>query len=173
LHEELKGQADYVLLMNVLHEIAPLRWETVLKDEIRPLLTKDGKLFIIEVEELDRGENASSCGFLVLTENASRKLFGNDVFIKKPESKKNGKRRISAYIVGSEQLKNVCFANIRKCVELIKNEAMETITEIRKRSILEEDLYREGMHHAFWLHQYANASIALDSFKNSNYENTN
>jgi len=173
LREKLKGKADCVLLMNVLHEIEPSMWETVLKKEIRSLLTTDGILIIIEVEELSRGENASSCGFLVLTEEASKKLFGNDVIIKKPaENTKNKQRGIIACIVGSEQLESVCLATIKGCVELIKKEAMEKIIETRKRSHLGEDVYQKGMYHAFWLHQYANASIALDSLNKSNYENT-
>jgi len=173
LREKLNGEADCVLLMNVLHEIEPSMWEMVLKKDIRPLLTIGGILVIIEVEELYKGENASSCGFLVLTEESSKKLFGNDVKIRKlAENSKNKQRGIIACIVGSEQLENVCLTTIIGSVELIKKEAMEKITKIRKQSHSGEDIYRKGMYHAFWLHQYANASIALDSLNRSNYGNT-
>jgi len=164
LHDKMKGQADCVLLMNVLHEIDPTSWREVLKEEIRPLLAPGGLLIIIEVEELKRGENASSCGFLVLTEGASKILFGNNVRIIR-QSSDDVKRGTISFIIAPEQLETVCLANIIKCVEFIKNEAMEKITEIRNETDSRENLSRKGIRHAFWLHQYANVSIALDSLK--------
>jgi len=165
LHTKYEGQIDCVLLMNVLHEINPCQWEVTFKNEIRPLLSDDGRLVIIEVEELTRGENASSCGFLMLTKKSSEKLF-NNVETREP-SHINKKRKIIAYIIKSKQLDSIHQEKIRNAIASIQMESMEKIKEIRENSRLKNNgnPHQNGIHHAFWLHQYANASIALDSLK--------
>lgn len=164
LHNRLANQIDYVLLMNVLHEIDPCEWENTLKKEILPLLSDKGKLIIIEAEELTHGENASSCGFLILTEEASKKLFGS-VTINRPKDKKDKKTKIIAYIVGPKEIGNICKENIKDAVNTIYDEAIDKIKKTREKQTAnsEENPHQKGIRHAFWLHQYANASIARDS----------
>ena len=162
LQKMLKNSINCVLLMNVLHEIEPAKWETTLKHEIKPLLLDGGKLVIIEVEELNRGENASSCGFLVLTEKAAEILFCSDKI--KILKLKNTKKGIIGWIVDADQIDNICPQSIKDTIISIQDEALQKIKEIRNRSddINESNFFKHGIHHAFWLHQYANAAIAFN-----------
>lgn len=67
LKNKVNGMANYVLLVNVLHEIAPKYWIEVFEN-IYNLLDENGQLIIVEQEELIVGEWPYENGFLVMTE---------------------------------------------------------------------------------------------------------
>lgn len=153
------GQADYVLLVNVLHEIDPRYWIKIFST-IRSLLKDTGHLVIVEREELTIGETPYNNGFLMITEDGAQKLFGVDncVFVTHPQ-----KTYIVKHIIKQEGLE-VTDSRLKECLLSIKDSAYQKIGEI-KRGRAENNIerYRMGIQLAFCLHQYANASLNCDA----------
>ena len=82
LREELKikGGATHVLMINVLHEIPPKEWPETFAT-IASFLRNDGKLILVETEELRYGEKPYMDGFLVVQEPAV-KLLLNEIDVR-------------------------------------------------------------------------------------------
>ena len=160
LMEMVAGKADYVLLVNVLHEIDPKYWEKVF-ETIRTLLKEEGKLIIVEREELTIGEAPYDNGFLMITKNGAVELFGiNDC-----DYEQHGRKKyIVKYTVEKAKLM-VTREKILKCVEKIRKDAFGEIDRIKHDTKEKSDFekYRDGIKLAFYLHQYANASLNLDA----------
>ncbi len=158
LQEQIGEKADYVLLVNVLHEINPVKW-VELFEAIRALLKEKGNLVIVEREELTIGEAPYDNGFLMITEEGAEKLFGKNNRRYKVHPKK---RYIVKHTVQRKGLA-VNMKKVKKCVVQIRKNAFEKIHEIKRDSKEVSDLekYRRGIKLAFYLHQYANASLIL------------
>lgn len=156
LRSEVAGNAKYVLLVNVLHEIRPCEWETVFHNA-KSLLCADGKLVIVELEELMTGEAPYEQGFLMITSNAATELFG------KEHVKKHGypgNKRLVKYVIDQEGL-NV--KDVTSAIKIIKEDALGIIQKV-KETVVEDrkSRFHQGIKLAFWLHQYANASLILE-----------
>lgn len=156
--QKLSGKADYVLLVNVLHEIETKYWCEIFHN-IHELLKDGGKLIIVEREELTIGERAYDNGFLVITQGGADALFGEGNYRRDTHPKK-------AYIVkyAVEKLAlQVTEEKVRQCVAQIRQHAWNQIAQLKQPDPLQNDLgkYQAGIKLAFQLHQYANASLIL------------
>lgn len=164
LIDTIGGKADYVLLVNVLHEIEPTEW-IGLFNTIYTLLKDSGKLIIVEREELTIGEAPYNNGFLMITREGAHALFGAEhcFYEQHPNPKKS---YIVKHTVDKEGMP-VTMESIQQCIECIKNGAFHKIADIKKESEVFSDLskYRKGIKLAFYLHQYANASLLLENMK--------
>lgn len=159
LLETVGGQADYVLLVNVLHEIDPRHWIKIFST-IHNLLKDTGHLVIVEREELTIGEAPYDNGFLMMTEDGAKKLFGINNCSFKTHPKKT---YIVKHIIKREGLE-VTNDRLKECLLSIKNSAYQKIGEIKqKRARNNMERYRIGIQLAFFLHQYANASLNYDA----------
>ena len=170
LAKRVANKADFVFLINVLHEISPLDWYDCLHNKIEPLIKENGYLIIAEVDELRNGELSSDCGFLVVTENSISKLFKRYACYKDQLSHS---RSISTYFIEKKCFKNLTANKIRRAVECIKKEALEKIAECRENAIAINKTngvlrYYDGIRLSFWLAQYANAELALNKLKKLN-----
>lgn len=151
------GQADYVLLVNVLHEIDPRYWGEIFP-MLRSLLKETGQLIIVEREELTIGEAPYNNGFLMITRDGAEELFGSDNcgFKTHPQ-----KKYIVKHIIKREGLE-VTDGCVRKCLLSIRDFAFRKIGEIKQgRAGNDMERYRMGIRLAFYLHQYANASLSI------------
>ncbi len=157
----VKGKADYVLLINVLHEIPPEEW-TSMFEAIKELLNDTGKLVIVEREELTIGESPYNNGFLMLTKNGAKKLFGR----KTQYTKHDKKNYIVKYTVNKDQL-NISNNQIIQCIKEIKNDAFSEIKSIKNCDAVlnNQERYRLGIKLAFYLQQYATATIIIEETK--------
>lgn len=170
LKNVVSGNADYVLLVNVLHEIEPKFWKGVF-DTAAHLLKEGGELVIVEREELTIGEAPYKNGFLMITCNGADKLFGINKYVYEQHDKK---KYIIKYRIKKKKIK-VTEGKVIKCVKEIKKDAFDKIAEIKhgkEASSLAK--YKAGLSLAFYLNQYANASLILDDFnaqKTSLYAN--
>lgn len=156
--QTLSGNSDYVILVNVLHEIETNYWCEVFNN-IYKLLKDGGKLIIVEREELTIGERAYDNGFLVITQE------GADMLFKKGNYRRDTHRE-KAYIVKytvEKQALQVTPEQIKQCVMQIKQHALSQIAQLKHHSQPQDDLgkYQAGIKLAFQLHQYANASLIL------------
>lgn len=156
--QKLTGKADYVLLVNVLHEIETKYWCTVFRN-IFKLLKDSGKLVIVEREELTIGEKANSNGFLVITQGGADALFGEGNYQRDTHPKK---AYIVKYTVGKSALQ-VTESKVQRCVAQIRQHAWNQIAQL-KQMTPQKDLvkYQAGIKMAFQLHQYANAALILE-----------
>lgn len=161
-----KGGADFVLMINVLHEIPPTSWAEIFGD-VAELLNDEGILIIVENEELTYGEKPYDNGFLVIQEEAMNLLTGNAEQKIKCERHSN-KNSIVRYCVPKYLLKGVTNEIIYSMVDKIRTDAIEKIKRIKSvKSIkkeactVDEDIFQLGIKLAFWLHQFANATLNL------------
>lgn len=175
LHTVLDGKADYIIMVNVLHEIHPLDWEKTFSDIKKLLKKKDGVLIIVELSELTVGESPSGDGFLMITEEGANNLFGEGKysFIRHPNPKK---KHIVSYRIREENL-DVNVSKVKECVDTINKVSFEKISkmkddiqcEIDKRTSIpeyskgkgmsDEKTYKDGLHYSFLLNQYVNSTF--------------
>ena len=161
LTEKVNSSADYVLLVNVLHEIDPQYWKEVFQN-IDNLLKKDGKLIIVERSELTVGEAPYDNCFLVITQNSAHKLFGekNVDYNTHPQ-----KEYIARYTITKDGLK-VTEDKINQCIQQIKHDSFEKIKSLKGEHANVSQKYKSGLKMAFWLNQYANASLIMEGKNN-------
>lgn len=156
--QTLSGKTDYVLLVNVLHEIETKYWREIFHN-IRELLKDGGKLIIVEREELTIGERAHENGFLVITKEGADALFGEGNFRRDTHPQK---AYIVKYTVEKQGLQ-VTEEQVAQCVAGIMRHAQDQIAQLKHPDPPRDDLgkYQAGIKLAFQLHQYANASLIL------------
>lgn len=157
LEEAVAGTADYVLLVNVLHEIDPKKWGGVF-ESVNHLLREGGELVIVEREELTIGEAPYQNGFLMITCNGASELFG----INNYDYEQHEKKYIVKFKVKKEKIV-VTREKVEGCVKAIRNDAFRKIEEIKHgEKISGLARYKAGLKLAFCLNQYANASLILN-----------
>lgn len=160
LKKTVAGNADYVLLVNVLHEIEPKFWEGVF-NTASYLLKEGGELVIVEREELTIGEAPYKNGFLMITCNGADKLFGINSYDYEQHDKK---KYIVKFRIKKKKI-NVTEGRVIKCVKEIQKDAFNQIAEIKHgEKVSGQVKYKAGLRLAFYLNQYANASLILDDF---------
>lgn len=156
LKTKINASANYVLLVNVLHEIDPKYWLEVFQN-VDYLLKDDGKLIIVERSELTVGEAPYDNCFLVITENAAQKLFEEKNVDYKTHPQKP---HIARYVISKEGLK-VTEEKISNCIKQIEHDSFEQLRNLKSdKSLLPK--YKAGLKMAFWLNQYANSSFILE-----------
>lgn len=160
LGDKVAGTADYVLLVNVLHEINPEEWDEVF-DTVSHLLKEGGELVIVEREELTVGEAPYRNGFLMITCNGANKLFGINSYDYEQHEKK---KHIAKFKVKKEKL-SVTREKVKECVKAIQDDAFHEIEGIKHgKKIRGLARYKAGLKLAFYLNQYANASLILNDW---------
>lgn len=154
-------KADYVFLVNVLHEIKPIDaqgrdWGKTF-EIIKTLLKDEGKLIIVEQQEITVGEKAYDNGFLVLTTTAAKELFGNKI-----SCNFDAKQRNSSFTVPRNELA-VDQDAICKCLEVIKMDSLVRIQDIYNNPVQNQAAFKAGLSLAFWEHQYTSAVLNLNN----------
>ncbi len=161
LIKKVNSGAEYVLLVNVLHEIDPKYWEEAFRN-IDYLLKEDGKLIIVERSELTVGEAPYDNCFLVITQNSANRLFEE----KNVEYNTHPKKEyIARYIINKDGLK-VTQDKINQCIEQIQHDSFEKIKSLKGEHTAVSKKYKVGLKMAFWLNQYANASLIIEGKNN-------
>lgn len=155
---------DLIVMCNVLHEIHPKDWLNYFSNEsaLIKLLKDAGFLLLAEVMQMPVGEHAHRHGFLVLDTASIRTLFQipeNDPNFK-ADSKDNG--RLLAHLLPRRFLAKSNLSSLRAAVEMVLNRAKQEMISLRNNTLLS---YRNGRLHAFWLLQFANASIVLEELE--------
>lgn len=153
------GTFNYILLVNVLHEVSPFEWKDLFSTIKNLLNPENGALIIVERSELTIGESPYDEGFLMITRNGANQLFGIDNYSydEHPDNK-----YIVRYLIFREYI-NVEEENVRECVKAIKNDAYENIAKIKGKKPDDEKLrFKRGLSLAFHLNQFANATLISD-----------
>lgn len=153
------GPYDIVILCNVLHEISPQNWIDIFT-QIGNLLTNNGFALILEDLLMLRGELAHNFGFIVLTPEGARILFGiddNSLLSSLPH--KDNPERLARYIILKDNLTNASMENLVNSFHEQKFVYANKIRQIRNNGVRND--YIAGLKYGFYLQQYANAEIFL------------
>lgn len=167
LREELKikGGATHVLMINVLHEIPPKEWPETFAT-IASFLRNDGKLILVETEELRYGEKPYMDGFLVVQEPAV-KLLLNEIDVRCDHCE-HPYERVVRYQIPKKMLLNVDSASVDAAVEEIGRISLEKIYQLRRENNRSKQ-WLLGVQLAFWTHQYANVQLfCIPQWKSKN-----
>lgn len=151
---------DIVLMCNVLHEIPHNNWVELFKN-LSKLLKDDGNLLLIEDCRIPVGEKPHQKGFMVFNTVHLKDLFGissNDsdfaVYDARPDSDKG---RLMAHLIPAKYLGMVSNESKKKAIKDLCETSKKEIIRIRGL----EPSYKNGMSHAFWTQQLANATLCL------------
>lgn len=148
--------ANKVVLINVLHEIAPSKWlETF--DEIGKMICNDGYVLIVERTELTYGEKPYDSDYFVLQPECIETLFAcskTDFEVKVHETSK----RVVAYCIPASILQNATNDTIKKTILKLKDVSADHIRSI-KQNQSQDNLWLNGIKLAFWSHQFVNACL--------------
>lgn len=155
LQEAVNGKADYVMLVNVLHEIDVSDWREVFQ-AVEALLKPEGELIIVERSELTIGEAPYRNRFLVVTDNSVKALFGEESV----EVSTHPKRKyVVKYRIKKDGLHKIDTAKLQSCFEKIRD---DSLCQIKKLKTTDDNDFKQGLRMSFWLNQYANAILSLD-----------
>jgi hypothetical protein len=157
------GTIDIAIMCNVLHEIDPAEWLDVFgaNGYLTQRMNPKGFLLIVEDELLKIGERAHAFDFLVLTRNEIVTLFrgsrepGQCVTIAHHDPRY--RERLKAHLVPAHLIAQVDQASIDQAIKELRTHAMDRVKTIKR----EADPQSAAKHYAFWVHQLANADLAL------------
>ncbi len=160
-----KHSFDIIVMCNVLHEIDPAKWRHIFGENgiFETFLKDNGFFLLVEDTLMPMGENAHSNGFLVLDTPELKELFSigenEEKFI---TSDARGDGRLKAYCIPASCIRNISPETIRSAIETLRLLAMEEIKKLR--TIADEPkTYQTGRKHAYYVQQFANASLALET----------
>ncbi|OIQ65041.1 methyltransferase domain protein [mine drainage metagenome] len=155
-----KGSFDVIVITNVLHEISPKYWLKLFGStgELTELLADKGQLLLVEDQRIPIGETAHEFGFIVLDTVAIKDLFmisGNDEQIIQA-SERDG--RLKAHLIPKSYLARCDKNSVQKALESHCQHSKSEIEMLRAQ----RDKNKARLF-AFWVHQYANAKLALEA----------
>ena len=151
---------DLILMCNVLHEIPHNNWISLFT-HLQKLLKEDGQLLLIEDCKIPVGEKPHQKGFLVLNSIHLKDLFNipasESSFVANDARPDTEPGRLMAHLIPAKYLNKITTASMKKAFEDLRETAMKNIQDIRNK----ECSYKNGLTHAFWVQQLANATLCL------------
>ena len=159
---QLDGTFDLVILTNVFHEIPPEKWTETLSSDIYQLLKPSGKLIIVEDQRLAHGEHAHNYGFLLFDTLEFYKLFAitpADVESEYYSFIGEQRGRLKDHYIAPELLRRVTNGTRKEALKELVINSRKKIEQIRGLPATNQN----GRLHAFWLHQFANAQLAIEA----------
>lgn len=152
---------DLILMCNVLHEIPHNSWISLFK-ELWRLIKDDGKLLIIEDCRIPVGELPHQKGFVVFESVHLKDLFNistPDSLLFARDARPNKEPgRLMAHLIPAKYMGKITPDSKKMAFEDLRKTAMENIKNIRNK----ECSYKNGLTHAFWVQQLANATLCLE-----------
>lgn len=154
------GKADHVFMINVIHEIPPIKWTDTFRCA-SDYLKETGSLIIVENEELTYGERPYDNGFMVPVEPALKIIENNGLVV---ECERHSHRKSIVKYVIPKSLLNIDNGTVKAMLEEIRKYSLNKIKEIKgsQKNENEKNAFKHGIQLAFWTHQYANVSLNLD-----------
>jgi len=156
---------DVIVMCNVLHEIAPGEWNSILSSQtslFQRALKDDGYLLLVEDQRIPVGEKAHEFGFLILDTAHLKTLFkvnqadmGQQKFIA-DDFRKDG--RLKAHLISKDILTRMTVETRNKAIKELQQSCLEEIRRLRS----EKPSYGNGQLHGFWTQQFANAHMYLE-----------
>jgi ABC-type branched-subunit amino acid transport system ATPase component/SAM-dependent methyltransferase len=155
------SRMDAVVLCNVLHEIPPDRWISVMK-EIRGCLRDNGVLVIMEDQQMPVGELPHEKGYLVLEKDELGALFGipsNELDHLRSYSRET---RLTIFEIPARYLDRCTEVTRQTALGRVRDRAMRALKNLRSAPSEPGALHRRGREHAYYAMLHANAVLALE-----------
>lgn len=157
-----EGTFDVVVMCNVLHEIPVSDWGKLFGPgrKITKLLSSDGYLLLVEVQQLPYGELAHQHGFIVLDTAQIRKLFSFSEDEQRASVKIDNQRDgwLKAHLIPKAFIARYTGDTRKESIKDLSEQAFDQI-ELLRKSDQKDSL--NGRRHGFWVQQFANAQLAL------------
>lgn len=156
-----KESFHVVIMCNVLHEIDPKDWLKLFSGEgtISKLLTNNGLLLLVKDHQIPIGEKAYQKGFLALDTLQLKDLFKiseEDTDFSFADARGDG--RLKTHRIPKDCLTRIDENSRLNALKSICLTATNKIIDIREQ----ENNYKNGKIHGFWVQQFANAQLNLD-----------
>jgi energy-coupling factor transporter ATP-binding protein EcfA2 len=158
------GSVDCVVMCNVLHEVDPRKWISLLGSSgpICSILKESGCLLVVEDQSLPEGEESHEFGFLVLDHDELKALFALPpenrciVSVDHPDYP----RRLRLHRIPKSALFGLTADTRLDALNMLKSTAKHR-AELAKR----DRSARAGREFAFWAVQHFNACAAIESLR--------
>lgn len=158
-HSEIpKGNFDFVIMCNVLHEINPDEWEGIF-NAIQLSLKDSGHLLILEDIELVRGESAHEYGYIILSPSELETLFSLEQVLKIQPNEEALKDRLYLLSVPKNKVVINDESLVAAIIDLKEN--LFNKISIMKNSEVKDELHARRYAHFSQL--YINAELYLKS----------
>lgn len=163
---------DIVVLMNVLHEIDPIKWKHTF-NLIKNKLKSQGVIVLLEVFTLSSGEQPySNSGFLVLQDSQVKILFPTAYKIKMDDQIKE---KTNCWIVSKKELSDATDEKIKYAVSSLESfceKKLKVLDDERIKIAQNKNLKNNikqisAREYAFWSQQYINAHFATKRLNTS------
>ena len=155
------GSFDVVLMCNVLHEIPHAEWVPLFSN-LRRLLKNDGQLLLIEDCKIPVGELPHQKGFVVFETIHLKDLFNisasDNLLVAHDARPDKEPGRLMAHLIPAMCLDKITQESKKKAFDDLRETALTNIKTIRTQKCT----YKNGLAHAFWVQQLANATLCLD-----------
>lgn len=154
--------ADIVLLCNVLHEIAPDKWESLFgtNGHLTRVLKPTGHLLVLEDMEIPHGEKAHRFGFLILDHpHLFHLLACSEADSDRVRTFDTRDGRLKMHVIDGALLGRNTKQTTKRCLEVLKESSLKHIREIRDMA----PDSRNGRVHALWTQTLANVELALQT----------
>jgi len=155
---QYKDFFDFVLLINVLHEIPINKWQCEL-NSILHSLKENGKLIILEDQAIPKGENAHEFGFIILDIDEFKFLFSldnNPISYKHPELKYT--ERLTCIEINKTK-SQVTPESISQALHRKKTNCNTAIQSLREK---QNKTSRDGRMNSYLTQLYANVDMAYN-----------
>jgi SAM-dependent methyltransferase/ABC-type cobalamin/Fe3+-siderophores transport system ATPase subunit len=154
---------DVVIMCNVLHEIDPDHWLTVIgpKSVADLALKPMGSLLIVEDLRIPVGELPNARGFFLLDTLHLRRLFAADQPIDNGRilaADAKGDGRLKAHAIPRDLVVRACDSTRKAAVESLKATAARELANLRSAG---KTTYKAGHLNALWSQQYTNCGLYL------------
>ncbi len=149
-----------VVLCNVLHEIPPSEWPTLMAT-LAQVLRPDGKLLILEDQHMSVGELPHAKGFLVLDEIELRALFGLGPESPRLRYKTVQDGRLSVAEISVSAVRGCSTEGVDAALKQLQTRALAEIKSLRRPHPNSELAnHRRGRLHAYYALLHTNATLA-------------
>lgn len=154
---------DVVVMCNVLHEIDPSRWLTVVGPDgvVVAALASHGKLLVVEDLRIPVGELPNASGFFLLNTVHLQKLFNadqapNSQAIVSADAKNDD--RLKAHVIPTGYVARADADSRKRAVQALQATAERRLIELRSTP---DPSYSAGHLHSLWSQQYTNCGLFL------------
>ncbi|MEO6902032.1 MAG: AAA family ATPase [Bacteroidia bacterium] len=159
INEIPKNNFDCIVLCNVLHEINPREWISIL-NSIKDLLKDNGYLLIIEDRYLPKGENSHEFGYLVFGTEETKILLGSNSTIEFKLEEVEYSERIIFNAIKKNDI-NPTSDSVLNAIKKLKENCFNNIKMLQKKG---KDI-NQGRRYANETQLYINSTIALETLQ--------
>lgn len=159
---------DLVVMCNVLHEVPPTQWTDLFGPggSVTAKVKSSGFLLLVETQQLPYGECAHEFGFLVLDTAELKRLFAvaeTTPGFRVADSLRDGwlKAHLIPQSCFTHLTRTTCDAALDQLCRTARERIADLRQDIQKCRLNNKSTYLQGRKLAFWVHQYANAALAL------------